>query len=70
MTCLLFLTKAYASTPNVGGSGLDLIIIIACLSLLIGMVYVFKFLLEKYRIARNSTAWQNDTGDTNEKIEV
>lgn len=67
MSCLLIINKAYASTPNVGGAGLDLIIIIACLSLLVGMVYFFKFLLEKYRIARNRTLWQNNSGDSLDK---
>jgi hypothetical protein len=69
MTCLLFINKAYASTPNVGGSGSDLIIILACLSLLVGMVYLFKFLLEKYRISRNSAIWQNDARDIADKQE-
>lgn len=69
MTCLFFINKVYASTPNVGGSGIDLIIIIACLSLLAGMVYLFKFLLEKYRIARNRTALQNDAGEVVDTIE-
>jgi hypothetical protein len=65
MTCLLQIV--FASTPNVGGAGLDLIIILACLSILVGMVYLFKFLLEKYRIARNHTLWQNNAAETVEK---
>jgi hypothetical protein len=31
------------------------------------MVYLFKFLLEKYRIARNHTLWQNNAAETVEK---
>jgi hypothetical protein len=69
MTCLFFIAQVYASTPNVGGSGLDLLIIIACLSLLVGLVYLFKFLLEKYRIARNNTIWQNEARDMINKSE-
>jgi hypothetical protein len=57
----------FASTPNVGGAGLDLILILACLSLLVGMVYLFKFLLEKYHISRNNGMWQNHPGNTLEK---
>ena len=67
MTSLFYAATIFASTPNVGGAGLDLIIILACLSLLVGMVYFFKFLLEKYRIARNNTIWQNQPGNTQEK---
>jgi hypothetical protein len=57
----------FASTPNVGGAGLDLILILACLSLLVGMVYLFKFLLEKYHISRNNGMWQNHSSNTLEK---
>ncbi|MDO1446976.1 hypothetical protein Q0590_11970 [Rhodocytophaga aerolata] len=69
MTCLFVITQVYTSTPKVGGSGLDLLISIVCLSLLAGLVYLFKFLLEKYRIARNNTIWQNEAGDIINKSE-
>ncbi len=57
-----------ASTPNVGGAGLDLIIILACLSALVSMVYLFKYLLEKYKIARNKTVLQNNANDLPENL--
>jgi hypothetical protein len=69
LTGLLYILVLFSSTPNVGGAGLDLIIIMACLSLLVGMVYLFKFLLEKYHIARNHTVWDNNAGDTIERRE-
>jgi hypothetical protein len=68
MSYLLPTRILFASTPNIAvGAGLDIIIILSCLSLLVGMVYLFKFLLEKYRIARNNTVWQNQPGHTLEK---
>lgn len=48
----VLLQQALAGTPGSGNSGYDLIIIVVCLGILTGMVYLFKFLLEKSGVAR------------------
>jgi hypothetical protein len=47
----IFLQQAL-SEPSSGNIGSDLVIVLACLGILTGMVYLFKFVLEKCGVAR------------------
>ncbi|QHT68587.1 hypothetical protein GXP67_19020 [Rhodocytophaga rosea] len=52
MLAYIFLQQALAATPSSSSGGNDLVIILGCLLVLIGMVYLLKFVLEKCGIAR------------------
>lgn len=52
MLIYVLLQKVLDGTPGPGNSRYDLIIIMACLGILTGMVYLFKYLLEKSGVAR------------------
>jgi hypothetical protein len=52
MLVSIFLQQALNQIPSSGNSGYDLVIILVCLAVLTGMVYLFKFVLEKCGVAR------------------
>ncbi len=69
MSVFLFITSVYAATPNAANSGMDLIIILCCMGVLIGVVYSIKFLMEKFRENRNRTILENNALDTQENYD-
>ena len=64
MFSVVLLLQGQTGTPASGTSGYDLIIILGCLGVLTGMVYLFKFLLEKYGIARNKKVFSGHSVDS------
>ncbi len=64
MFSVVLLLQGQTGIPASGTSGYDLIIILGCLGVLTGMVYLFKFLLEKYGIARNKRVFSSHSVDT------
>jgi hypothetical protein len=64
MLSIIFLQLGQAGTPSSGTSGYDLIIILGCLGVLTGMVYLFKFLLERCGIARKSNLFSSHSVDS------
>ncbi len=64
MFSVVLLLQGQMGTPAAGTGGYDLIIILGCLGVLTGMVYLFKFLLEKYGIARNKRVFSSHSVDT------
>lgn len=52
MLASVFLQQAIAAAPSSNTGGYDLVIILGCLLVLTGMVYVFKFVLEKCGVAK------------------
>jgi hypothetical protein len=52
MWASIFLQQALNQISSSGNNGYDLVIILVCLGVLTGMVYLFKFVLEKCGVAR------------------
>jgi hypothetical protein len=52
MLASIFLQHTLAGTSSSGNNPYDLVISLLCLGILTGMVYLFKFILEKCGIAR------------------
>jgi len=67
MLASIFLQNALAGTPSSGNSGYDLIIILACLGILTGIVYLFKFVLEKCGVARRRNLVSSAASEYQEK---
>jgi hypothetical protein len=64
MFSVVLLLQRQMGTPVSGTGGYDVIIILGCLGVLTGMVYLFKFLLEKYGIARNKRVFSGHSVDS------
>lgn len=67
MLAFIFLQKAFAGTPSSANSGYDLVIILVCLAILTGMVYFFKFVLERYGVARRKKLLTSTNVESAEK---